>query len=198
MGRLCLQHHAEPGRPAHARPDRPHLCAVRTQRQLPQRPACRHGAPALAPCLPGEIATRPPAAVYGAPGLACGQILASANPDAKFDYRSTGRDSFFNFDYTEAAWTNTLKLGGITLTSISSYYQHDNDAKIQLIPTPNVGFGGSGILPTRNLESYEQYSQELRLQSDAGNTVDWMAGGYYAHGQLEARNRPASTSCPSP
>ncbi len=137
----------------------------------------------------GEIANCPPAAVYGAAGLACGQILASTTADANFDYRSSGRESFFNFNYTEAAWTNTLKLGGITLTSISSYYEHDNDAKIQLIPTPNVGFGGSGILPTRNLEEYKQYSQELRLQSDAGNTIDWMVGAYYAHGELEARNR---------
>lgn len=139
--------------------------------------------------FPGEITGCPPAAVYGAPGLACGQLLASASPEASLNYRAAGRESFFRYDYTEAAWTNTFQLGGVTLTSISAYFEHDNDAKIQLIPTPNIGFGGSGILPTRNLETYEQLSQELRLQSDTGNAIDWMVGGYYAHGKLEARNR---------
>lgn len=137
----------------------------------------------------GEIVGCPPPVAYGGAGLACGQLLSSTTPESQFNYRASGRETYFNYDYTEAAWTNTLDFSGMTLTSITSYFQHENDAKIQLIPTPNVGFGGSGILPTRNLEEYEQFSQELRLQSDAGNTVDWMVGGYYAHGELEARNR---------
>ncbi|WP_324261025.1 TonB-dependent receptor [Altererythrobacter sp. H2] len=139
--------------------------------------------------FPGEIVGCPPPAVYGGVGLACGQLLGSATPESRFDYTASGRETYFNYDYTEAAWTNTLELGSTTLTSITAYFEHDNDAKIQLIPTPNVGFGGSGILPTRNLEEFEQFSQEIRLQSDTGNTIDWMVGGYYAHGKLEARNR---------
>lgn len=139
--------------------------------------------------FPGEIVGCPPPAIYGGTGLACGQLLGSPAPESRFDYTASGRETYFNYDYTEAAWTNTLELGATTLTSITAYFEHDNDAKIQLIPTPNIGFGGSGILPTRNLEEYEQFSQELRLQSDAGNTIDWMVGGYYAHGKLEARNR---------
>ncbi len=137
----------------------------------------------------GEIVGCPPPANYGGAGLACGQLLGSATPESTLNYRSAGRESYFNYNYTEVAWTNRLEFGGATLTSISSYFDHDNDAKIQLIPTPNIGFGGSGILPTRNLETYEQYSQEIRVQSGSGNTIDWMAGGYYAHGNLEARNR---------
>jgi iron complex outermembrane recepter protein len=139
--------------------------------------------------FPGEIVGCPPPAIYGEAGLACGQLLGSTSPEARFDFSASGRETYFNYDYTEAAWTNTLDMGGVTLTSITSYFEHENDAKIQLIPTPNVGFGGSGILPTRNLEDFEQFSQEIRLQSDAGNTIDWMVGGYYAHGKLEARNR---------
>lgn len=139
--------------------------------------------------FPGEIVGCPPPAIYGGAGLACGQLLSSTTPESLFDYRASGRETYFNYDYTEAAWTNTLDFSGMTLTSITAYFEHENDAKIQLIPTPNIGFGGSGILPTRNLEDYQQFSQELRLQSDAGNTVDWMVGGYYAHGKLDARNR---------
>ncbi len=137
----------------------------------------------------GEIVGCPPAPVYGAAGMACMRHLAGAVPEDDFNYNAAGRDTFFNYDYTEAAWTNRFDFGGISLTSITAYFDHDNDAKIQLIPTANIGFGGSGLLPTRNLESYEQVSQELRLQSDAGNTVDWMVGAYYAHGELDARNR---------
>ncbi|MEH6755919.1 MAG: TonB-dependent receptor [Parasphingorhabdus sp.] len=138
--------------------------------------------------FPGEIVGCPPPVAYGGAGLACGQLLASGT-ESNFDYSASGRETYFNYNYTEAAWTNTLDFSGMTLTSITSYFEHDNDAKIQLIPTPNVGFGGSGILPTRNLEDYEQFSQELRLQSDAGNSIDWMVGGYYANGKLDARNR---------
>lgn len=137
----------------------------------------------------GEIVGCPPAAAYGPAGMACTRHLGGAVTESRFDYHSQGRDTFFNYDYTEIAWTNHLSFGGTSLTSITSYSDHANDAKIQLIPTANIGFGGSGLLPTRNLEDYKQYSQELRLQSEAGNTIDWMAGGYYAHGELEARNR---------
>ncbi len=139
--------------------------------------------------FPGEIVGCPPPAIYGGPGLACGQLLASATPESQFNFRAAGRESYFNYNYLEAAWTNTLNFDGVTLIAITAYFEHDNDAKIQLIPTPNIGFGGSGILPTRNLEDYQQFSQEIRLQSDEGNSIDWMVGAYYAHGELEARNR---------
>lgn len=139
--------------------------------------------------FPGEIVGCPPPAAFGGAGFACGQLLASAAPEAEFDFRAAGRESFFNYDYTEAAWTNTLELGDITLTSVTAYFEHGNDAKIQLIPTPNIGFGGSGLLPTRNLEDYQQFSQEIRVQSDVGNTIDWMVGAYYQHSELDARNR---------
>lgn len=139
--------------------------------------------------FPGEIVGCPPAAAYGAAGLACARHLAGAFPESQLNYAAAGRETFFNYDYTEAAWTNQLDFGGASLTSITAYFEHENDAKIQLIPTADIGFGGSGMLPTRNLEEFKQFSQELRLQSDAGNTIDWMVGAYYAHGELEARNR---------
>lgn len=136
-----------------------------------------------------EIGGCPPPISYGAPGLACTRHLAGSFPEARLNYRAAGRESEFNYDYTEAAWTNQFDFSGVSLTSITAYFEHENSAKIQLIPVADIGFGGSGLLPTRNLEDYEQISQELRLQSDAGNQVDWMIGGYYAYGKLEARNR---------
>jgi outer membrane receptor protein involved in Fe transport len=139
--------------------------------------------------FPGEIVGCPPPAAFGGAGFACGQLLANPAAESTFNFQAAGRESFFNYDYTEVAWTNSLELDGITLTSITAYFEHENDAKIQLIPTPNIGFGGSGVLPTRNLEDYQQFSQEIRLQSDTGNTIDWMVGAYYSHAELDARNR---------
>jgi hypothetical protein len=78
-----------------------------------------------------------------------GQTLGSPAPESLFNFRASGRETYFDCDYTEAAWTNTLDLDGITVTSITAQFEHDNDVKIQLIPKPSIGFGGSGILPAR-------------------------------------------------
>ncbi|MEH6758399.1 MAG: TonB-dependent receptor [Parasphingorhabdus sp.] len=136
-----------------------------------------------------EIINCPPAPEYGGPGLACGGYLAGGATDDKFDYRSAGQESYFDYDYFELGWTNSFELGGVTLTSITSYFEHDNAAKIQLIPTPQVGIGGDGLLPTRNEEQFEQFSQEIRLTSTSGGELEWMAGAYYAKTDLDLVNR---------
>jgi iron complex outermembrane receptor protein len=146
----------------------------------------------------GELVGCPPPAGYppaAAQGNVCGLALAF-NPglDDRFNNRAVGEDSFFNYDFKEVAWTNSIGLGRHTLTTITSYFDHDTRMLLQLIPVPylpsNVGlpFVNGGLLPTANYEKYHSFSQEVRLQSPTGGTFEYMIGAYYSHTYLNAIN----------
>lgn len=146
----------------------------------------------------GEIVDCPPPPGYppaSAQGNVCGLALAF-NPglDDDFNYKSLAQKTFFNYDFKEVAWTNVIGLGAHSLTAITSYFKHDNQALLQLIPVPylpeNVGlpFANGGLLPTANYETFNQFSQEIRLQSPTGGKIEYMAGGYYSHGDLSVTN----------
>jgi iron complex outermembrane recepter protein len=70
-----------------------------------------------------------------------------------------------------------------TFTSISSYSTYDlksfGDTDTAAVPA---------ITRTR-WEDYEQYSQELRLVSPGGETIDWIAGVYYQQNELDISRR---------
>lgn len=146
----------------------------------------------------GEIVGCPPPAGYpsaAAQGNVCGLALAF-NPglDDAFNYKASGENSFFRYDFKEVAWTNRLDVGDHVLSAITSYFDHDNQMLLQLIPVPylpdNAGlpFANGGLLPTANYEKFSQFSQELRLQSPTGGTFEYMAGAYYSHGKLDVTN----------
>lgn len=71
----------------------------------------------------------------------------------------------------------------VTFTSISSYSTYDlksaGDTDTAAVPA---------ITRTR-WEDYEQYSQELRLVSPGGETIDWIAGVYYQQNELDISRR---------
>jgi len=62
---------------------------------------------------------------------------------------------------------------GITITSLTGYYQFDNTFVVGGDQTPvDIADGGFG-------EQYDQFSQELRFQSDLDQSVTWLAGVYF-------------------
>jgi outer membrane receptor protein involved in Fe transport len=64
------------------------------------------------------------------------------------------------------------KLSGIDLTAVTGYNTYRSSG---------VGdFGGNIALPT-NSDSFEKFSQEIRLSSRIGHTVDWLLGLFYTH-----------------
>lgn len=70
-----------------------------------------------------------------------------------------------------------------TFTSISAYSAYDQmssgDTDIAAVPS----------LHRLRWEDYEQYSQELRLVSPGGETIDWIAGAYYQRNELDISRR---------
>ena len=76
------------------------------------------------------------------------------------------------------ALTVNWALDFATVTSISAYSGYDvsqiEDADFSAVPALHRGLD----------EDYDQYSQELRLVSPGGETVDWILGAYYQQSDL--------------
>ncbi|BFM15323.1 TonB-dependent receptor [Maricurvus nonylphenolicus] len=90
-----------------------------------------------------------------------------------------------DFTETNASRTHTgsvtvnYALGDITLTSISGYSAYDRTRAEDADQSPNPALGRI------RHDDYEQYSQELRLVSPGGETIDWIAGVYWQASTLE-------------
>lgn len=122
------------------------------------------------------------------PAGSCNPSLAAIygpSFDDKLDGHSDGPESYTRYDFTEAAWTNSLDLGGVTLSAITGYFHHNFEQLEQQIPVPLRGVGGGGLLPVWVGEKYRSFSQEVRLQSETGGFFEWMVGAYYLHGKLD-------------
>ena len=66
-----------------------------------------------------------------------------------------------------------------TFTSISAYSKYDQKRQT------NSDFAATESLHRTQDEKFEQWSQELRLVSPGGETLDWIVGAYAEHAELE-------------
>jgi len=66
-----------------------------------------------------------------------------------------------------------------TFTSITAYSAYDRKSQT------NTDFAAVPGLHRTLDEKYEQYSQELRLVSPGGETIDWIAGAYFEYAELD-------------
>ena len=147
--------------------------------------------------FPFEVANCPAGAAFGAPSGYCAAYFATGGAsDGKLDNHASLPNSAFSYNFKEAAWTNALQLGGVMLTSISSYSKHSSNQLVQLLPLPILFSNGSGLFPQSQQERYRQFTQELRLQSDTGGTFEYMVGAYYSNGRLDAPQQLAFNFIP--
>lgn len=74
-------------------------------------------------------------------------------------------------------------LGGVNLTGVSAwrrlYFRPYNDSDYSPLDIYRAGYD----------VDVNQYSQELRLASDKGSTIDWQVGAYYLHEKLRSNLR---------
>ena len=126
----------------------------------------------------------PALAGYPIPGATFSQILGLlGHPDAI-------SDDTFNFERqadAEESNTNTLDnatltanfaLGDYTLTSISGFVSYD------FVETCDCDYTAAPIFSVFIDESYQQFSQEIRLVSPIGGVFDWLGGLYYQTSEL--------------
>ena len=148
---------------------------VRTDLRVDAARLRDHGPPSEADGCPADPA-------YGPPGGSCLLYLNSGLPvDGTLNYHTNNIGNRFNYDFTEVAFTNAFDLGGVTLTSITSYFHHKAGTLTDADPFPLPGIGGTASrLMIRTLEKVTQRSQELRLTSTGDGPFQYMLGGYYA------------------
>lgn len=97
--------------------------------------------------------------------------------------RNTNVKESSNNEVDNATFTLNWDLGGISMTSVSAYLSYDQDEYL------DVDGSGFNFLVNDISEDFEQYSQELRFVSPGGETIDWIAGGYFQHWDLDTRNK---------
>ncbi|WP_191229318.1 TonB-dependent receptor [Aurantiacibacter xanthus] len=118
----------------------------------------------------------------------CGQILAANDKTfgSELDFVSEGVPSFQDFDFHEAALTNSLDTGAGTVRSITAYNWMKVDSELSLVPAfYPTAVGGNVGFPISQNERYRFFSQELRYESETGGTFEYLFGGYYQHARLQ-------------
>ncbi|WP_164549812.1 TonB-dependent receptor [Altericroceibacterium xinjiangense] len=142
---------------------------------------------------PFQLVGCPPPAPADIVGAGCRDFLAQRDGviDDELDYRSDTPLDYVNFDFVEAAWTNAFDVGADhELILKTGYYDHSSNQQFTGIPFP-ITTGPAGTtdgFPVRVDEGFDQFSQEIRFQSNEGGVFDYMVGAYYAESSVDFEN----------
>lgn len=145
-----------------------------------------------------EIVGDRPSLNPGLAGANWGQFLFSLNPlnaftgadqtpasvlDNEVDYaRSANRDYSYN-RVDSTVFNMTFDLNDVELSATTSLVSYDYEELC------DCDFTSADVFFVESMEEYEQFSQEVRLTSPGGETVDWIAGLYYQSSDLEFQDR---------
>lgn len=147
------------------------------------------------------VGTQEPGNITAPCAVPLNDIIPQNNPNcvdsSGFNHRTSDwDDNYGNMEMTEDVdlWGTSLKasldIGSMTLTSVTAFdsfeveYREDSDS------SPNM------IFQFYQQGDYEQWSQELRLQSDADQRWRWILGFYYF--MEDARYATAVRRTPAP
>jgi iron complex outermembrane receptor protein len=104
--------------------------------------------------------------------------LGYADTDGDIDAGDFDIEGKERVDVFGASLTGKVDFGRVTLTSISAYEQVRRNTLEDTDASPN------DVLTATYIDRPEQYSQELRLQSNDSGPINWIVGGYYFHDKL--------------
>lgn len=109
-------------------------------------------------------------------------ILFGQDPNVANNYRDRKRtangDELTNDTEEYVLTANYHYPGGVTLTSTTGYSAYDSEESC------DCDFTGGKVFDVDFEENFDQFSQEVRLMSPGGETVDWIAGVYYQENNL--------------
>ncbi|MDP1631940.1 MAG: TonB-dependent receptor [Caulobacter sp.] len=132
-------------------------------------------------------------AVFRANILTAGSNKLNANYDRETVHYDGGGNNPQAYD----GWGTSLKLdydfGPVTLTSITAYETTNGKSRGDI--DGGNGVYGPGFIPfpsdtTDGIEDLDQFTQEFRLASDAGEFLSWQVGAYYFDSELVLRTDP--------
>lgn len=131
------------------------------------------------PIVRGEC---PPSAVFGPPtGFCLAAINAGASPASADFERASSAGQRIRLKTDDFVGTVTIDAGRFTVTSVTGYNRYNYDLRSDLDTTPLP------LLGLQNPEKYRQFSQEMRITSDASGPIEYLAGVYYQHSRLNPR-----------
>ncbi len=120
------------------------------------------------------------------PGLLYSQILRNVFAqdagvlDNTLNFRRSSNGDFSIMEPTEAALTLNWQFGnGITLTSLTGFSEYSLDEGC------DCDFTGGNVITAGITESYDQFSQELRLTSPKDQQVSWIGGLFFQNYSLD-------------
>jgi outer membrane receptor protein involved in Fe transport len=109
-----------------------------------------------------------------------GAGLPGSLQDTSFNYRrQADQDEFDNTEFYNGTFTTETDFGSATLTTVTGYVGYDRDTSVDL------DFTSASILGGLTRESYEQFSQEIRVATDDSLPLSVIAGAYFEHNQLD-------------
>ena len=83
---------------------------------------------------------------------------------------------------TNVTFSFNYALGANTLTAISGWMEYD------FLENCDCDYTGAPVFNVLLDESYQQFSQEIRLASPGGETLDWLFGVYYQDSDLDFKD----------
>ncbi|TVZ40771.1 outer membrane receptor protein involved in Fe transport [Alteromonadaceae bacterium 2753L.S.0a.02] len=119
------------------------------------------------------------------------QILNQPGLDDQLDYRrQADTEEFSDNTVDNITFKGDYSLGDHTITFVTGWLQFDYTELC------DCDFVAAEIVPVNLAEEYEQFSQEIRIASPVGETVEWLAGAYYQdyEQQFSDRNDISATN----
>ena len=109
-------------------------------------------------------------------------ILGQPVMDGRLDYnRQANAAEFSTNDLDNLTFDiNYDFLNGNSLTMVSSLIEYDFNERCDCDYTP------SNVFEVGLMEEYEQFSQEIRLSSPLGDTIEWVGGVYYQTNEMDS------------
>jgi iron complex outermembrane recepter protein len=106
---------------------------------------------------------------YGGPGF-----------DGELNYeRSADAQEFSDNEIYNYTLTANYQLGDSTLTSVTGWTGYEFDEHC------NCDYISADVFEISAFEDYDQFSQEVRLVSPGGETIDWIVGAFYQTSELK-------------
>jgi outer membrane receptor protein involved in Fe transport len=122
----------------------------------------------------------PPPAPFTTAG-ACAFNIANGLPvEADNGAFTSSPGQLTDLDTTDSVLTANYTFGGgHTLTSVTGYYDYAFDLNFDADGMP------TSTIHTQQAEGYDQISQEFRIASPTGQTLEYLAGVYFHRGELD-------------
>ncbi|MCA8900393.1 MAG: TonB-dependent receptor [Hyphomonas sp.] len=136
-----------------------------------------------------EIVDCPPVDVAPAGQCARSITLLGDFDDVLDGQSGAGYMDTTDVEHQEAALTGTLQLGWADLIFTTGYQEQTSELDLEQANFPVTGpLGVDAILPAVVNEDFEQFSQEVRLQSSGNGPLSYMVGLYYEDSELNVNS----------